>query len=173
MTSEVFTKTVLPLRDKCYRFAASMLRNGPESEDIAQEVMLRLWKRRDELSGIQSLEAWAMRATRNLAIDRTRHSNWRTGDVDVLYAHACKSLQADQRVEQQEAVGAVFTHLEQLPATQRAVFHLREVEQQSYREIAEALDLSDAQVKVYLHRARKRLRETLDPSHAPGHSANS
>jgi len=167
MTPEDFTSTILPLRTKCYRFAASMLRNGQESEDVAQEVMIKLWDRRDTLQHIDNVEAWAIRATRNMAIDRMRHSSWRTGDVEVLYAHASSALSADERVEQQEAVEAVFTEMNALPELQRSILHLREVEQKTYEEIATTLQLSDAQVKVYLHRARKKIRESIDQSHAP------
>ena len=167
MTQELFISTVLPLRDKCYRFAASILRNGPESEDVAQEVLLKMWDRRDQLAEINNLEAWAIRATRNLSLDKMRHSAWRTGDVDALYAHASSAIASDTQVEQREAVDAVFDCMKQLPDLQRNILHLREVEEQSYDEIAQALDLSAAQVKVYLHRARKKVRELLDPSHAP------
>jgi len=167
MTQELFISTVLPLRDKCYRFAASILRNGPESEDVAQEVLLKMWDRRDQLAEINNLEAWAIRATRNLSLDKMRHSAWKTGDVDALYAHASSSIASDTQVEQKEAVSAVFDCMKQLPDLQRSVLHLREVEEQSYDEIAQALDLSAAQVKVYLHRARKKVRSLLDPSHAP------
>lgn len=167
MTRERFTTDVLPLRQPCYRFAVSLLHNGPEAEDLAQEVMLRLWERRAELAGIHNLEAWALRVTRNLALDRKRHSSWRTGDLAVVYDAAAATIPADQRVEEGEAVAAVFVCMEQLPEAQRAVLHLREVEELSYEEIGAALSLSAAQVKVYLHRARKRVRALLDPSHAP------
>ncbi len=167
MTHEAFITTVLPLRDKCFRFAASMLRNGQESEDIAQEVLIKLWDRRSQLNLIDNLEAWAIRATRNLAIDRMRHSSWRTGDVDALYDHASRELAADTLVEQREAVDAVFACMDTLPEVQRSILHLREVEEKSYDEIAEALELSAAQVKVYLHRARKKVRQQLHQSHAP------
>jgi len=167
MTQELFISTVLPLRDKCYRFAASILRNGPESEDVAQEVLLKMWDRRDQLAEINNLEAWAIRATRNLSLDKMRHSAWRTGNVDALYDHACSYVASDRQVEQREAVDAVFDCMQQLSDLQRNIFHLREVEEHSYDEIAQALDLSAAQVKVYLHRARKKVRKLMDPSHAP------
>lgn len=168
MTRTTFIDTVLPLRDRCYRLAASLLRNGPESEDVAQDVMMRLWARRSRLSEIDNLEAFALRAARNAALDRKRHSSWRTGDVDALYNHASRELAPDARAEQHEAVEAVLDCMAGLPETQRSILHLREVEQMSYDEIGATLDLTAAQVKVYLHRARKRVRAAVDPSHAPG-----
>ena len=172
MTQKVFIEKVLPLRDKCFRFAASILRNGPESEDVAQEILMKMWDRRQELEQIDNLEAWAIRATRNLSLDRKRHSSWKTGDTDVLFAHASAELATDKQVEQAEAVDAVFACMNQLPEPHRSVLHLREVEERSYAEIGNMLDLTDAQVKVYLHRARKKVRQQLDPSHAPSQTYN-
>ena len=167
MTAADFTRHVLPLRDKCYRFAASMLRNGPESEDVAQDILLRLWDRRERLSSVTNLEAFAMRATRNLALDRMKHSAWRTRDTAELSDMSSETVAPDVRVEQREAVDAVFATMAHLPELQRAILHLREVEEQSYDEIAAALDIPKTQVKVYLHRARKKVRQLVDPAHAP------
>lgn len=167
MTAADFTQRVLPLRDKCYRFAVSLLRNGPESEDVAQDILLKLWDRRERLSSITNLEAFAIRATRNAALDRMKHSAWRTKDTSELFDMSSETVAPDTRVEQAEAVAAVFATMETLPELQRAILHLREVEQQSYEEIAAALDIPSTQVKVYLHRARKKVRARVDPVHAP------
>ena len=167
MTAADFTARVLPLRDKCYRFAVGMLRNGPESEDVAQDILLKLWDRRERLGEIDNLEAFAIRATRNAALDRMKHSAWRTKDTAELFDMTSATVAPDRRVEEAEAVEAVFATMTHLPELQRAILHLREVEEQSYDEIAAALEISVAKVKVYLHRARKRVRELIDPAHAP------
>ena len=167
MTQAAFLETVLPLRDRCFRLAASLLRNVAEGEDVAQDVMMRLWTRRASLGEVGNLEAFALRAARNAALDRKRHSSWRTGDVDALYDRAAAEVAPDTRAEQREAVAAVLASMDDLPDVQRAILHLREVEHRSYDEIAAALELTGAQVKVYLHRARKRIRAAVDPSHAP------
>ncbi len=172
MTQDAFLTQVLPLRDKCFRFAASILRNGPESEDVAQDILCKLWDRRASLVDIDNLEAFAMRATRNLAIDRKRNSNWRTTDTDALFDLSSPDTTPDIQVEQQEALGAVLECMGHLPELQRAILHLREVDELSYDEIATTLDIPESQVKVYLHRARKRIRSLIDPVHAPGHTAS-
>lgn len=170
MTAQSFSHIVLPLRDKCFRFAASILNNLPESEDVAQDVLLKLWDRRHQLSQIDNLEAWAMRITRNLALDRMRNSHWRTQDTEGLFALSSAELPIDQKVEWQEAAEAVQEAFGQLGEMQRAIIHLREIEEMSYDEIAAQLDISAEQVKVYLHRARKRVRSLIDPDHAPSSS---
>jgi RNA polymerase sigma factor, sigma-70 family len=167
MTAQSFSHMILPLRDKCYRFAASILNNLPESEDVAQDVLLKLWDRRHQLSQIDNVEAWAMRITRNLALDRMRNSHWRTQDTDGLYALSAVDQPIDQQIEWQEAAQAVHQAFDHLNEMQRAIFHLREIEEMSYDEIATQLEITPDQVKVYLHRARKRVRALIDPDHAP------
>ena len=167
MTADAFLTQILPLRDKCYRFAASILRNGPESEDVAQDILVRLWERRERLATVDNVEAFAMRATRNLALDRKRNANWRTTNTDVLFDLSTSNITPDVQAEQREAIAAVFNCMDDLPEIQRAILHLREVDQMSYDEIAHALELPVSQVKVYLHRARKKVRTLIDPSHAP------
>ncbi len=172
MNADAFLSQILPLRDKCYRFAASILRNGPESEDVAQDILVKLWDKRERLDSIDNIEAFVMRATRNLALDRKRNAHWRTSDTEELFDLSGQDLAPDARVEQREAIDAVMTCMDALPEIQRAILHLREVDEMSYDEIAIALELPVTQVKVYLHRARKRVRSLLDPSHAPNADAH-
>ena len=167
MSPDAFLTQIVPLRDKCYRFAASILRNGPESEDVAQDILLKLWDRRERLATVDNVEAFVMRATRNLALDRKRNAHWRTTDTEALFALSGDGIAPDTRVEQREAVDAVLSCMDALPELQRAILHLREVDELTYDEIATALEIPVAQVKVYLHRARKRVRSLIDPTHAP------
>lgn len=64
-------------------------------------------------------------------------------------------------LESAESHQLIFGLVDRLPEKQREIFHLREVEEMSYEEIAKHLDISLDQVKVNLHRARKSVREKL------------
>ena len=70
MSTEKFYEIVLPLKDKLYRHALSIVRERNEAEDIVQDVFLKLWDKRKELVLIDNLDAYCYRATRNLALDR-------------------------------------------------------------------------------------------------------
>jgi RNA polymerase sigma factor (sigma-70 family) len=72
MNWKTFHMNVEAIRNKLFRFAVSMLRDEAEAEDVVQEVVIKLWKQRDQLDRIHNMEAWTMRLTRNLSIDKIR-----------------------------------------------------------------------------------------------------
>ncbi len=74
MSPEEFRNEVIPMGRKLYAFAFRFLNSREESEDVAQEVITRLWEKRSELIRYKSVEALAMTMTRNLCIDRLRHN---------------------------------------------------------------------------------------------------
>ena len=69
MVLEDFTYHVLPVKDKLYRFALRFLRNEAEAQDVVQDVLIKAWHQRDEL---HNAEAWCMRLTRNLSLNKLK-----------------------------------------------------------------------------------------------------
>ena len=65
MTIEEFKSEVMPVKNKLYRFALRLLGDSEDARDTVQEILLRLWKKRDKLSEYRSIEAYAMTMTRN------------------------------------------------------------------------------------------------------------
>lgn len=160
MTVENFKIEVLPLKNKLYRFAMRLMKNVPESEDIVQDVFIRLWARKNKLSEYRSIEAFAMTITKNLCLDRLKSKN---------YGHFQLSEQHDEinektpfiEVERNDAYQCVKKLIDQLPEQQRMIIHLRDIEGYEYAEIAEVLKLSENTIRVNLSRARKKIRETM------------
>lgn len=72
MEAEKFRQTVVPLYRQLYGVAMAVTGNGDDAADIVQDVMVRLWSRRDELDAVQSVKAFAVTMARNMAIDRIR-----------------------------------------------------------------------------------------------------
>lgn len=72
MDSEVFQNRVLPVKNKLFRFALRMLGNDDEAQDVVQEVFIRVWNGRKQLTEIENIEAWCMRIAKNLSLDRLR-----------------------------------------------------------------------------------------------------
>ncbi len=153
---------VLPYKDKLFRFAKSMVGNSFDAEDVIQEVLVRIWKKKDQFVEIDNKEAWCMTVTRNLSIDKIRsRKNKDTSNIDDYYHISDKSASPAVALEQKDALNKVMEMLNELPENQRSVMHLRDVEGYTYKEISEMTDLSVDQVKVNLHRARKTLRSRL------------
>ena len=64
-----FQNDILPLKDKLFRLALRITMQREEAEDIVQETMIRLWNNREKLKMVDSIEAYAITACRNIAIN--------------------------------------------------------------------------------------------------------
>ncbi len=158
MHAEQLMELVLPFKDKLYRFAYRIVGDSFEAEDIVQEVLVKIWKKKDQFLQIENKEAWCMTLTRNLSIDKKRAKKMNTSSIDNF--HHIKDHQDNPEIslEKQELVMKVRKMIDSLPERQKMVVHLRDIEGMSYKEISQTLELSLDQVKVILHRARKALK---------------
>ena len=169
-------------RDAVYRTARYLVRNAEDAEDVAQETFVRLWKTRDTIL-IENVRSWLLRVCRNLCLDTLRRRKVRdqarlTADqVTERGRIGIETAEDDGRERSLEVsdlgTSALHTELEldieklvaamgELKEPQRSIILLREVQDLSYEEIAETLDLSLSAVKVYLHRARKKVRAAFE-----------
>jgi RNA polymerase sigma-70 factor (ECF subfamily) len=168
MDLQMFQNTILPIKDKLFRFALRIVGNPMEAEDVVQEVFIKVWKGRNQLSEIQNLEAWCMSVTRNLSIDKVRSKFRRETDLPEGADWTDPNISPHKSAELTDAVSRVKSLMAALPDAQRQVMELRDIEEMTYQEIADTLELSMEQVKVYLHRARKSIREQLIQSESYG-----
>lgn len=164
MSSDSFHKKILPLRDKLFRLAYSIVKEQAEAEDVLQDVLTKLWSRKEEWKEIENLEAYCFRSVKNMSLDRLAAKAIRKTDAidpekEVFYFVEHQSPYLDMVQKEQREV--IEKCIDELPETQRLVFQLREIEGMSYREIAESLAISEDLVKVSLFRARRRMRDLL------------
>jgi RNA polymerase sigma-70 factor (ECF subfamily) len=169
MNLEAFENRVLPVKNKLFRFALKFLGNEEEAKDVVQEVFIRVWNGRDQMNEIQNWEAWCMRITRNLSLDRIRSLTRKNthpieNNFDVHYG----ALTPHESTEALESMQRITQLIATLPEKQRQVIHLRDVEGYSYNEICDILELDMNQVKVNLFRARNAVREKLTKINAYG-----
>lgn len=153
-----FRNDVLPCKDKIFRLALRITMNRAEAEDIVQDTLIRVWNKRDEWAGFSSIEAYCLTVCRNLSLDRIslKESNHTTLDTQPEVPDFSTPHDMLDRKEQMSLVEKL---LEGLPELQRSILQLREMEGKNYKEIAEVLGISEDKVKVYLFRARQRLRQ--------------
>jgi RNA polymerase sigma-70 factor (ECF subfamily) len=169
MDIESFQTRVLPVKNKLYRFAFRLLGSEEEAKDVVQEVFVRVWKGRENMEAVQNWEAWCMRITKNLSLDRIR--TWKrrnTHPLETGYDVQEESLTPYESTEINESMQRVGTLIEALPEKQRNIIHLRDVEGYSYQEICDILELDMNQVKVNLFRARNSVREKITKMNAYG-----
>jgi RNA polymerase sigma-70 factor (ECF subfamily) len=168
MHKEKFLQDVMVHKNKMYRFAISYLKNEANASDVVQDVLLKLWETREQLSELRNSEAWCMTLTRNKCLDRLKRSDRKLrvenggemteNQADGLVDSPLRSLENKELGQLIEIASA------QLPEKQRAAFHLRDVQGYSYTEICDMLEIDMNQVKVNIFRARKALRESLTKS---------
>lgn len=155
-----FKDEILPLKDKLYRYALSRVYDPELAKDIVQEVFMKLWEDRKRLLGIKSKEAWAIRCTRNLSLDKQKAKANQQVNLDEVY-QVSSSYRLEEVVADQDLIQWVKGICAHLPEKQREIFRLRELLGYSNAEIQEILELDENQVKVYLFRARRKIKEAL------------
>ncbi len=169
MDLETFENRVLPSKNKLFRFALRFLESEEEAKDIVQEVFIRVWNGRDQVNEVQNWEAWCMRITRNLSLDRLRLMKTRTTrSLEESYNVRHDGMTPHESTEMGESMNKIAQMISALPEKQRQVIHLRDVEGYSYQEICDILELDMNQVKVNLFRARNSVREKLTKIDAYG-----
>ncbi|HJW29207.1 MAG TPA: sigma-70 family RNA polymerase sigma factor [Saprospiraceae bacterium] len=161
MTTEQYETIFYKMRDKLYRYAMRFVRDAASAEDVVQDVMFKLWQKREEADHIDNLEAWLMVLTRNRALDVLRKDKGDQVSVDEAFGVSDQNPLADRQMENSDLMKQLNSCLEQLPDKQRQVFHLREIEQMTYEEIAQVTGFNLDDVKVSLFRARKQIQRLL------------
>ncbi len=158
MREEQLLNLILPFKDKLFRFAYRIIGSSFEAEDIVQEVIIKVWKKKEQFAEIENKEAWCMTLTRNLSIDKKRAKRMKTTGIEDFHHLQDSNDDPQMSLERMELVNKVRAMIDTLPERQKMVIHLRDIEGLSYKEISSTLDLSLDQVKVILHRARKSLK---------------
>ncbi|MEN8118323.1 MAG: sigma-70 family RNA polymerase sigma factor [Bacteroidota bacterium] len=159
MVARDFKTSVLPVSKKLLRFATYFLKDEELARDVVQDVFLKLWQRRETLSEIENIEAFAMRMTRNRCLDIIRANKVVPIDAETERKLKEQTVDVHLKVEISESAKQIKQLINKLPDLQRKVMQLRDIEQLSYEEIAEATDLKVNAIRVNLSRARKKVRD--------------
>ena len=154
-----YKKMILPIKDKLYRLAKMMLQTREEAEDALQDVLLKLWDNRLSLANYRSVEALAMRMTKNQCLNRLRSPQYRRGPNAHAVEVGSPELSPDRSLEVHDSLHLMQRLVGALPAQQQLIVHLRNVEGYSYEEIEEITGMTVNAIRVSLSRARQQLRE--------------
>ena len=164
---------------RLFNFAKSYVHNREVAEELVNDVMVGLWNRRSEISGIQNLETYLFVAARNRSLNHlSQHSPFQvtlepeSGEIEIVHTDDPERL-----LEWRELYELLAQAVEELPDQCRTVFKLVKEEGFSYKQVAEILDISPRTVETQLYRAMKKLHQTvgshLDPEKFSGPKSNS
>ena len=159
-------EAVLPIKDKLYRYALRIVGNQMAAEDVVQEVLIKVWQKKEHLTKVDNKEAWCMTVTRNLALDKLRKKKVILDDVDDHRNISDSQMTPYRALQSDDTMQIIKEAINELPEAQQQVIHLRDVEGYNYQEIADITWFSSDKVKVYLHRARITLRNKLTSIYA-------
>lgn len=172
MVARDFKTSVLPVSNKLLRFATHFLKDENEAKDVVQDVFLKLWQKRDSLGQIENIDAFAMRMTRNRCLDVIRARKVVPIDAETDRKLKEETVDVHSQVELSESAKQIKMLINRLPDLQRTVMHLRDIEQLSYEEIAEATELKVNAIRVNLSRARKKVRDEFLKINSNGNQRN-
>jgi RNA polymerase sigma-70 factor, ECF subfamily len=168
---ELFHELIRPYERGVYLMALSLLKNEAEAEDAAQEAFLKAYRNLARFRSEARFSTWLISIVLNEARGRLRRTkpaltdsldDDREGSVTPAQLTDWREIPS-QSLERTEVRTLIRRALLTLPLPYREVFILREVEDRSVQETAEALGITQASVKMRLHRARLMLQKQLAP----------
>ena len=170
----LFHDLIRPCERSIYFLLYSLLKNEAEAEDVAQETVIKVFQNLDKFRGDSQFRTWVLSIARNEGLGRLRkitnrredsldaETDEQTGDYTPAILTSWREIPVEA-LEQKELGNLLRKAIEGLPEIYRNVVLLRDIEEMDIRETAAAMGISEASVKVRLHRARALLQRDLAP----------
>lgn len=156
MTGSEFRNSFLVHADCFYRVAIYIMESREEAEDAVQELFIRLWKARENLSAVKNPRAYGITMVKNICLDRMRSLEYRGrgGFPDGMVSEDSP----DNRLADRERLDEVKRAIGELPPREREVLVMKVFDGLTYEEISERTGLSNLSLRVLLSNARRRIR---------------
>jgi RNA polymerase sigma-70 factor (ECF subfamily) len=153
-------------RERLRRFVLKLVDDADEAENIVQQTFTEAYRQIQDFRGDSSVSTWLFSIAKHLAYGHLRtadrHNYLEHETIEFLQVDQDATAAAtDEEVELSERNRIVHDALQELPDHYRRVVQLRDLEEKSTAETAEQLGLTEVNVRVRLHRARKQLRDHL------------
>ncbi len=162
MNAREYNIAVDSFADNIYRFALKHLKNEMAAKDVVQETFLKVWEKHEQVA-YEKVKSYLFTTAYHAIIDFVKKEK-RNGDFEKVDMHLSSTDFADFSANESDLKRILDQALNTLPEIQKTVVLLRDYEAYSYDEIAEITNLSEAQVKVYIFRARQSLKNYLKGS---------
>jgi RNA polymerase sigma-70 factor (ECF subfamily) len=167
---QAFSQVVDAYQHLVYNTVLGLLQNKEEAEDVSQEVFIQMYQSIGQFKGESKLSTWLYRiaVTKSLDWQRRKNRKKRFAFIEGLFG-VDESLKHDPpefqhpgvAMENKEKASLLFVAIKALPDNQKVAFTLNKVEGLSYQEVAEVMQVTEASVEAYLHRAKQNLRKEL------------
>ena len=170
----LFHDLIRPCERGIYLMLFSLLKNEAEAEDAAQETVIKVYQNLKKFRGDSQFRTWVLSIARNEGLGRLRkignrredsldaETDEQSGDYTPAILMSWREVPS-AALEQKEMAAMLRRAMDGLPGIYRNVVLLRDIEEMDIRETAAVLGISEASVKVRLHRARAMLQKSLAP----------
>lgn len=153
MTRKEYNISVKEYSGRLYGYAIKWLRNEHDANDLVQDVYGKLWQFRKKVSN-DKVKSWLFTAMHNALVNFTKKKK-------ALFIEDVTYTEPLARNHDYDLEDLIEKSLSSLPKVQRSIIILRDQEGYNYAEIGEILELKESQVKVYLFRARQKVKNQL------------
>jgi len=162
-SEDAYKKLFGLLFNPLFRFSFCMLKSREQAEEVASDVMFRLWQNRAELMQIENLQVYAFVIARNMSLNILRtNSRARVISLDEIKLELnLDTLSPEQILINSQNKAKLESSIQSLPTRCKLVFKLIKEEGLSYKEVAEILSISPKTVDAHLVTAMKKLTEAL------------
>jgi len=155
-------------KDKLYSFIYNLSGSSVTAEDVLQEVFLKIWRDRANLTGIENFNAYLFRMAQNHAINVFRRQSREALVLTELRRFAPEGVQGDEVFSAKEVQAVLQKAVNNLPAQQRRVYELGREQGLTYEQIAATLHISVATVRNHMVSALKAIREFIINTYPAG-----
>ena len=161
MTTEEFKNKALPYSRKLYPMLFRILKNQEETKDALQDLMVKLWTKRDELESCTNLHSYIYTMAKNHGLDLVKKK--RPSAIDVHEDHGILNLKDNnQQHEATEKLEHVRRAIKNLPEKMRIVIQMRDIDEFSFDEINAITGIEKTHIRVILSRARLKVKEEIE-----------
>ena len=161
---EAFTALAMSWHPRVFRWACGLLDDPDDADDVAQQVLVRLYTHLGRFRGLARFSTWLYQITLNAARDARRQRVRRTRVVErmaTINPRPVTTTDPGDRMAEGDVMDRAHAALAALPARQRAVFDLVELQGYGPQEAAALLGISPPTARTHLLRARRALRTAL------------
>ncbi len=165
MTKKEFKLKVFSLSEHLFPMVSRILGNNTNAEDAIQDIMMKLWIKRNQIEQHPNIKGFVFLTARNYCIDLMRKKKLEIDD-SPLHLKILKSENGLEQLEWKELNTIIKQILKNLPKQQREVLVMRDLDGYEFIEIAAATQLKIEHIRVLLSRARKQIGIELEKKYS-------
>lgn len=152
------------LRDRVYAFILKFVKHPPLADDLTQDIMLKVWRRQDQLLVGDDMDFYVLKMAKNAVFDHFKKMAREKIYQELVWRRIQTGVNAtEEQLFGEEMEQHVLRIVKELPERQQQVFHLHHRQELSLQEISEKLQIAPNTAKNHLFRALKVIRTRINP----------